>query len=72
MGTEYWGDLLKFMRTTMVKHGTISKSDLDLFYVTDDPIRAAAFIMKFHKNSVRSIGERRKTGLPPPEDPPTL
>ncbi|HSM00249.1 MAG TPA: TIGR00730 family Rossman fold protein [Candidatus Limnocylindria bacterium] len=72
MGTEYWGDLLQFMRTTMVKHGTISKSDLDLFYVTDDPIQAAAFIIKFHKNSVRSIGERRKTGLPPPEDPPTL
>jgi uncharacterized protein (TIGR00730 family) len=72
MGTEYWDDLLKFMRTTMVKRRTISKSDLDLFYVTDDPIRAATFIMKFHKDSVRSIGERRKTGLPPPEDPPTL
>jgi uncharacterized protein (TIGR00730 family) len=72
MGTEYWDDLLKFMRTTMVKHRTISKSDLDLFYVTDDPIRAAAFIMKFHKNSVRLVGERRKTGLPPSEDPPTL
>ena len=42
------------------------------YYVTDDPIRAATFIMKFHKDSVRSIGERRKTGLPPPEDPPTL
>ena len=72
MGTEYWGDLLKFMRTTMVKHGTISKSDLDLFHVTDDPIRAATFIMKFHKDSIRSIDERRKTGLPPTEDPPTL
>jgi uncharacterized protein (TIGR00730 family) len=72
MGTEYWGDLLKFMRTTMVKGGTISKSDLDLFYVTDDPIQAADFIVKFHKNSIRSVGERRKTGLPPPEDPPTL
>ncbi|MGA6993590.1 MAG: TIGR00730 family Rossman fold protein [Candidatus Deferrimicrobiaceae bacterium] len=72
MGTEYWGDLLKWMRTTMVKRRTISKSDLDLFHVTDDPIRAAAYIIKFHRNSVRSAGERRKAGLPPPEDPPTL
>ncbi|MGB3400275.1 MAG: TIGR00730 family Rossman fold protein [Candidatus Deferrimicrobiaceae bacterium] len=72
MGTEYWGDLLKFMRTTMVKRGTISKSDLDLFYVTDDPHGASDFIIKSHRDSVRSTNERRKTGLPPPEDPPTL
>jgi uncharacterized protein (TIGR00730 family) len=72
MGTEYWGDLLKWMRNTMVKHETISKSDLDLFHVTDDPIRAADFIIKSHRDSVRPVGERRKRGLPPSEDPPTL
>jgi predicted Rossmann-fold nucleotide-binding protein len=72
MGTEYWGDLLKWMRTRMVKHGTISKSDLKLFHVTDDPNDAADFIIRTHKDSVWPTGERRKRGLPPPEDPPTL
>jgi predicted Rossmann-fold nucleotide-binding protein len=60
------------MRTAMVKNRTISKSDLQLFHVTDDPVHAAAFIMKCHRDSIRPVGERRKLALPPPEDPPTL
>ena len=71
MGEEYWGGLLAWMRTTMVKNGTISKSDLGLFHVTDDPVRAAAFIIQYHRDSIRPVGERRKRDLPP-EDPPTL
>ncbi len=65
MGTEYWGGLLKWMRTRMVDSGTISRSDLDLFHVTDDPAHAAAFIIKSHRDSFRSVGERRKERLPP-------
>jgi uncharacterized protein (TIGR00730 family) len=72
MGTEYWGGLLKWMRTKMVEHRTISKSDLKLFHVTDDPNDAAEFIIKSHRESIRPAGERRKRSLPPPDDPPTL
>ena len=72
MGTEYWGDLLAWMRTKMVEHGTISKSDLDLFHVTDDPADAASFIIKSHKDSIRTVDERRRIALPPADDPPTL
>jgi uncharacterized protein (TIGR00730 family) len=72
MGQEYWGGLLAWMRTAMVKKGTISKSDLDLFHITDDPVQAAAFIIQHHRDSIRPVGERRKRGLPPPDDPPTL
>jgi predicted Rossmann-fold nucleotide-binding protein len=71
MGQEYWGGLLAWMRTTMVKNRTIAKSDLELFHVTDDPVRAAAFIIQHHRDSIRPVGERRKRDLPP-EDPPTL
>ncbi len=72
MGTEYWGDLLHWMRTKMVRHGTISKSDLKLFHVTDDPTQAADFIITRHRDSFRPVGERRRRNLPPPDDPPTL
>jgi uncharacterized protein (TIGR00730 family) len=72
MGQEYWGGLLAWMQTTMVGKGTISKADLELFHITDDPIQAAEFIIQHHRDSIRPVGERRKRGLPPPDDPPTL
>ncbi|MBK5095089.1 MAG: hypothetical protein JJE32_05350 [Deltaproteobacteria bacterium] len=56
----------------MVEHGTISKSDLQLFHVTDDPINAADFIIKSHRDSIRPTGDRRRRNLPPEDDPPTL
>ena len=44
MGTEYWGGLVEWIRTTMVEEGTISKEDPDLFYLTDDSAAAAEYI----------------------------
>ena len=71
VGTSYWKGLLRWMRSTMIREGTISRSDLDLFHVTDDPIRAADFIVRRHRESFRTVGERRKRSLPP-EGPPML
>jgi len=73
MGTDYWSELLQWMRTKMVRHGMISKSELDLFHVTDDPVHAADFIIRSHRDSLRAVDERRKRNLPPPpDDTPTL
>lgn len=71
MGTSYWNGLLRWVRSTMVREGTISRSDLDLFHVTDDPVAAADFIIQRHRKSFRKVGERRKRSLPP-EEPPML
>jgi len=71
MGTSYWDGLLRWVRSTMVREGTISRSDLDLFHVTDDPVAAADFIIQRHRKSFRKVGERRKRSLPP-EEPPML
>jgi len=71
VGTSYWKGLLRWMRTVMVQQGTISRSDLELFHVTDDPVLAADFIARRHRESFRSVGERRKRSLPP-EGPPML
>ena len=69
MGERYWEGLLQWMRTSMIRERTISRSDLDLFYLTDDPARAAAHIIKSHKDSIREEGERRRRDLPPSDDP---
>jgi predicted Rossmann-fold nucleotide-binding protein len=72
MGRKYWEGLLRWMEKTMVAEGTISASDLDFFFLTDDPRQAADHIIKFHKERIRPVGERRKTAPLPPEEPPTL
>jgi uncharacterized protein (TIGR00730 family) len=65
MGEDYWGGLIDWMKSSLLKNGAIAKADLKLFHVTDDPIHAAAFIIKSHKDSMRTVGERRKFNLPP-------
>ncbi len=73
MGKKYWTGLLKWMGDTMVAEGTISSSDLNYFYLTDDPRQAADHIVRFHKERVLPAGEeRRKVAALPPEEPPTL
>lgn len=46
MGTDYWGGLVRWIKRTMVAEGTISASDPDMFYLTDDPQEAAMVIQK--------------------------
>lgn len=38
MGVEFWTPLLKFLRETMVKVGTINPEDVDRIIVSDDPV----------------------------------
>ena len=71
MGRKYWGGLIRWMETTMLKEGTISASDLDYFFLTDEPQEAVEHIVNFHKERVLPVGERRKGALLP-EEPPTL
>lgn len=71
MGKKYWDGLIRWMEKAMVAEGTISRSDLEFFYLTDEPRAAADHIINFHKERVLPVGERRKSMLPP-EEPPTL
>jgi len=36
-GTHFWQGLINWMKTTLVEYETISKEDLDLITITDDP-----------------------------------
>jgi uncharacterized protein (TIGR00730 family) len=44
IGSDYWDELLDFMRKRMVPEGTISDSDIDRFLVTDSPEEAVEHI----------------------------
>lgn len=49
MGTDYWGGLVEWIKTKMVEEQTISKRDVDLFHVTDDPEEALEIITEFYQ-----------------------
>jgi uncharacterized protein (TIGR00730 family) len=45
-GSEYWGGLLEWMRTTLVDHKTILPADLDLIHLTDDLDEVVSYIFE--------------------------
>jgi uncharacterized protein (TIGR00730 family) len=45
MGSEYWSDLLRFLRERAATLGTISVADLDRLQVTDSPAEATRSIV---------------------------
>jgi len=49
MGTEYWRGLVQWMKEVMIPSGTISATDLSLFILLDDPVKAAEIIDEFYE-----------------------
>jgi len=47
MGSDYWRGLLNWLKNTMLKEGMISKEDIDLITIIDDPDEAVKHIQKF-------------------------
>jgi uncharacterized protein (TIGR00730 family) len=50
-GSDYWKGLLDWLKTTVVKEGCISKSDLDIFTVADKPEDVVKIIKGFYKKN---------------------
>jgi uncharacterized protein (TIGR00730 family) len=44
--TDYWGELLDWIKGELLADGMISPEDLDLLYATDDPIEAAEDVIE--------------------------
>ena len=49
MGKKYWGGLIAWINDTLVEEGMVSKPDLNIFSVTDDPREAVAIVKRFYK-----------------------
>lgn len=65
VGKDYWKDLLKWMKTTMLmKEKTISKEELDLVKITDDPEEVLAIINRHRDwkiNTIKSAMNKKRT-----------
>jgi len=69
IGRRYWEGLIRWMEHTLIDERTIDPEDLNMFYLTDDAEDAVEYIVKFHRDSMRTIGERRKRSPLPPQVP---
>ncbi|MDI6765625.1 MAG: TIGR00730 family Rossman fold protein [Bacteroidota bacterium] len=49
MGREYWSGLIDWFKTKALSDGMISKKDLELFSITDDPKEAVSIVKRFYK-----------------------
>jgi uncharacterized protein (TIGR00730 family) len=53
VGSEFWGGLLEWIRSTVLPSGKISLPDLSLVQVTDDVDEAVAAIVRADKDHAR-------------------
>jgi uncharacterized protein (TIGR00730 family) len=54
VGSDYWCDLLEWLRTRMLGEGKISPGDLDLITVTDDPAEVRDSLMSAAHRQARA------------------
>jgi uncharacterized protein (TIGR00730 family) len=47
MGSSYWNDLVAFMSSHMLENGMVSKDDLDIFKIMDNPEEIVDYIKRF-------------------------
>ncbi|OPY67650.1 MAG: LOG family protein YgdH [Syntrophorhabdaceae bacterium PtaU1.Bin034] len=47
MGSDYWSDLIAFMRNHMLTRNMIAKEDLNIFKIMDDPEEIVEYIKRF-------------------------
>jgi len=47
MGSEYWKGLITWLKDTMLVQGMISREDMELFRVMDEPEEVVDYIRKF-------------------------
>ena len=56
-GSEYWNDLLDYMKRVMVKFGTIDEEDLNLMRVVDEPGQVVKIVYERSKEKYRYLEE---------------
>jgi len=47
MGSDYWSDLVAWLKKTMLTENRISPEDMELFQVIDDPAQVVRYIQKY-------------------------
>lgn len=62
-GTDFWGGLVDWIKTTLVKFETISEEDLGYIKITDDPEEVLEVMIAHRewKNKQRELNKQNKT-----------
>ena len=55
-GREHWEPLVGWFRDTLLREGTVSANDIDLFVVTDDPEAAVRAIVDPYRGALGPPG----------------
>jgi uncharacterized protein (TIGR00730 family) len=59
--TDYWGEMIDWIKGEMLPDGMISPEDLDLLYVTDDLEEAVRIVLEcYERNCADEVAEARK------------
>jgi uncharacterized protein (TIGR00730 family) len=53
--TDYWGELLDWVKGELLADGMISPEDLDLLYATDDPVEAAEDVIECYETRCAEV-----------------
>ena len=57
-GRHYWAGLLRWLQTRVLEERKISKGDIDLMVLTDDPMEAAAAVIAAHEAQATTAAKR--------------
>ncbi|WP_344977431.1 TIGR00730 family Rossman fold protein [Streptosporangium fragile] len=63
MGTEFWGGLIDWIKTTLVKTGKISPADVDLIHLTDDVDEAVRIIVDADRHRGEQLEAERRAAV---------
>jgi uncharacterized protein (TIGR00730 family) len=55
VGRKYWGDLLDWIGDELLDHGMISRDDLRLLYLTDDPAEAVREVVRCYEERCADV-----------------
>lgn len=53
--TDYWGELLEWIRIELLADGMISPEDIELLYATDDPAEAVEVVVSCYERNCASV-----------------
>jgi len=51
MDSNYWAGLIRWMQARMVREGKISKSDMEIFHISDDEDEAIQYILDWYEKN---------------------
>jgi uncharacterized protein (TIGR00730 family) len=55
-GREHWEPMVAWIRDTLLREGTVSAGDIDLFVITDDPEAAVRAVVDLYRGTVGPRG----------------